>query len=75
MKHVPKIWCVAPAARSRTARENAEAASRVDPAGAHGANTCIAGYVWRQAFPGDQVCVTPQVRALVRQEAAKRIAK
>ena len=60
--------CVTPAARSRTARENAEAATRVNPAGAHGAKTCVAGYVWREAFPGDQVCVSPQARALVLQE-------
>jgi hypothetical protein len=62
------LVCVTPEARSRTARENAEAASRVNPAGAYGVNTCIYGYVWRQAFPDDRVCVTPQARALVRQE-------
>ena len=62
------LVCVTPAARSRTERENTEAPTRVNPAGAYGANTCIAGYVWRQAFPGDQVCVTPKVRALVLQE-------
>jgi hypothetical protein len=27
------------------------------------ADTCISGYVWREAFPGDHVCVTPQTRA------------
>jgi hypothetical protein len=25
--------------------------------------TCLEGYVWRQAFPNDYVCVTPQVQA------------
>ncbi|HKF36237.1 MAG TPA: hypothetical protein VKB35_04995 [Ktedonobacteraceae bacterium] len=27
------------------------------------AGTCIQGYVWREAVPGDHVCVTPQTRA------------
>ena len=26
-------------------------------------NTCVTGYVWREAFPGDLVCVTPETRA------------
>jgi beta-lactam-binding protein with PASTA domain len=25
-------------------------------------NTCIRGYIWREAFPGDRVCVNPQTR-------------
>src|SRR6266511_4015477 len=25
-------------------------------------DTCIQGYVWREAIPGDHVCVTPQLR-------------
>jgi hypothetical protein len=28
----------------------------------------MAGFVWREAFPGDVVCVTPEIRELVRQE-------
>ena len=28
--------------------------------------TCIVGYVWREAFPGDRVCVTPKTRDEVR---------
>ncbi len=28
-----------------------------------GAVTCRQGYVWREAFPGDFVCVTPETRA------------
>ncbi len=65
------LVCVTPAARDRTAQENAAAASLVDPAGAHGPNTCISGYVWREAFSGDFVCVTPAVRDMVRQENAE----
>jgi hypothetical protein len=30
--------------------------------GAYGPDTCIQGYVWREAIPGDHVCVTPEVR-------------
>lgn len=29
---------------------------------AHGDDRCKQGYVWREAFAGDHVCVTPQVR-------------
>lgn len=65
------LVCVRPEVRTRTAQENAEAASRVDPAGAYGPNTCVSGYVWRAAFDGDLVCVTPAVRDLVSQENAQ----
>ncbi|MEH2393254.1 MAG: hypothetical protein V7K21_16915 [Nostoc sp.] len=30
----------------------------------YGSDTCISGYVWREAFPGDHVCVTRAVRSL-----------
>jgi hypothetical protein len=30
---------------------------------AYGPDTCRQGYVWREAFPGDHVCVTPKTRA------------
>ena len=43
--------------------------------GAYGADTCIQGYVWREAFNGDHVCVTPQTRsqaAYDNSQAAKR---
>ena len=29
----------------------------------YGPNTCLNGFVWREAFPGDAVCVKPQVRS------------
>jgi hypothetical protein len=29
----------------------------------YGPDTCISGYVWREAYPGDHVCVTPARRA------------
>ncbi len=33
-------------------------------------NTCIAGYVWREAFAGDFVCVTPDERQRVADDNA-----
>jgi hypothetical protein len=62
------LVCVTPDSRTRTAQENALAASRVDSAGASGPSSCVSGYVWREAYPGDVVCVTPEIRATVRQE-------
>ena len=29
----------------------------------YGPDTCVQGYVWREAFPGDHVCVDPATRA------------
>jgi hypothetical protein len=63
--------CVTPAARTRTANENAAAASLRDPKGAYGPNSCVSGYVWREAFAGDIVCVKPEIRKLVQQENAE----
>ena len=28
-----------------------------------GPDTCVSGYVWREAVPGDHVCVLPSVRS------------
>ena len=42
---------------------------------AQGPDTCQQGYVWREAFPGDQVCVPPATRtqaALDNGQAAAR---
>jgi len=38
------------------------------PAAAAADWQCDAGYVWRDAFPGDYVCVTPEVRDRVRHD-------
>ncbi|MER5702092.1 hypothetical protein ABT023_09050 [Micromonospora sp. NPDC002296] len=35
-----------------------------------GPYTCATGYVWREAVPGDQVCVTPQTRSDTQTENA-----
>jgi hypothetical protein len=36
----------------------------------YGPNTCLNGYVWRAAFPGDAVCVTPATRTRAAQDNA-----
>src|SRR5690349_18117105 len=38
----------------------------------YGPDTCIQGYVWREARSGDTVCVTPDIRAAVAQQNANR---
>lgn len=46
----------------------------VAPAGAqfdYGPDTCREGFVWREAFPGDHVCVTPEARAQAAQDNAQ----
>jgi hypothetical protein len=46
----------------------ADSASAV---GDYGPNTCLEGYVWREAFPGDLVCVTPDRRQQSADENAQ----
>ncbi|MCZ0728762.1 hypothetical protein [Mycolicibacterium iranicum] len=36
----------------------------------YGPDTCISGYVWREARGGDNVCVTPNIRDAVAQQNA-----
>ncbi len=48
--------------RTQAANDNSQASNRVDPGGAYGPDSCVNGYVWREAFQGDLVCVTPDVR-------------
>jgi hypothetical protein len=36
----------------------------------YGPDTCVQGFVWREARPGDTVCVTPTVRDQVAQQNA-----
>ncbi|WP_197417527.1 hypothetical protein [Mycobacterium sp. GA-2829] len=40
----------------------------------YGPDTCISGYVWREAAPGDNVCVTPAVRDATRAQNAQAVA-
>lgn len=36
--------------------------ARKDPTGPYGPETCVQGYVWRDAFDGDTICVTGSTR-------------
>jgi hypothetical protein len=75
------LVCVTPGVRAQAAEDNAHAAERVDPACAtttcpYGPNQCLPGYVWRDAWDGDAVCVTPDVRTQAHDDnahAAERI--
>jgi hypothetical protein len=57
--------CVTEDVLLQTAADNAAAASRVDPGGAYGPDSCIDGFgwVWRDAGPSDHVCVSGAVRS------------
>jgi hypothetical protein len=41
----------------------------------HGDDTCKDGFVWRDAFEGDHVCVTPETRAQVAADNAQAAAR
>ncbi len=43
----------------------------VQAEGAYGADTCKNGFVWREAFSEDTVCVTPAERTKARKQNAK----
>ena len=60
----PDNVCVRARVAVVVAQENSNAASLVEPGGgAYGPQTCKQGYVWREAFDGDTVCVTPERRS------------
>jgi hypothetical protein len=61
-RHMRAITSACPATRQQAATDNALAASRVDPHGASEPQSCVAGYVWHEARPGDEVCVTLAAR-------------
>lgn len=46
-------------------------AASMASAQAYGPDTCISGYVWREATPDDHVCVVPEVRAQARRDNAR----
>lgn len=65
--------CVTPDSRAMRAKENSAADQRRDPACAgggcpYGRDQCLQGFVWREAFPGDVVCVPPEIRSLMYEE-------
>jgi hypothetical protein len=37
----------------------------------YGPDTCRTGFVWREAYPGDHVCVRPWVREQARRDNAR----
>lgn len=41
----------------------------------YGPDTCVAGYVWREAFPDDRVCVVPATRAQAAADNAQASAR
>ncbi len=41
----------------------------------YGPNTCLNGFVWREAFPGDAVCVKPQVRSDAKADNAAAVSR
>jgi hypothetical protein len=52
------------------------AASRRSPnGGPYGTDTCKQGYVWREAFPGDHVCVPPQTRAQAAEDNSLAVSR
>lgn len=59
--------CVSGETRTQAAHDNSQANARRDPKCAaggctYGVNQCLPGYVWRDAYPGDYVCVTGETR-------------
>ena len=44
--------------------------AQADPPLPYGPDTCLQGFVWREARTGDTVCVTPDIRATVAQQNA-----
>lgn len=62
--------CVPQQIANQVRQESATAAERVDPNGAYGPQSCKSGFVWREAFDGDAVCVTPARRQATWQQNA-----
>jgi hypothetical protein len=68
--------CVLPQARSEAVQDNHWAKVRnACPADrnncSYGPDTCVQGFVWRDAGPTDHVCVTPQLRDEARADNAQ----
>ena len=41
----------------------------------YGPNTCLTGFVWREAFAGDAVCVPPSTRTRAKQDNAAAVSR
>jgi len=58
------LTCVTQLSAAEAKADNAPdlQTARKDPSGAYGPETCVQGYVWREAYEGDVTCVTGSVR-------------
>lgn len=65
----------APAGAPESGAADAGASDVVALAGDYGPDTCLEGYVWREARAGDHVCVEPRVRDQVRRDNAQAAAR
>lgn len=63
-----KVYCCSSTSSVRQPLTNARDCS-------YGPDTCIRGFVWREAIPNDHVCVTPQVRQQTRSDNAQAAAR
>lgn len=69
------VVCVVPASALQAEFDNRpdvqKARKNDPPGGPFGPETCRVGWVWRDAFAGDTICVTGDVRARTAQENAE----
>ncbi len=67
--------CVLPDSAAQVIEDNAEVTQLRrkpnPPGGPYGENTCLSGFVWRDAYDGDQICVTGETRTRTAQENAE----
>lgn len=59
-------------ARTDGADNSLAARRRNRTGGPYGPDTCISGYVWREAVANDRVCVTPAVREQAARDNSQR---
>ena len=59
------LTCVTALSAAETKADNDPDLQRLrkDPAGLYGPETCVPGYVWREAYEGDTICVSGLTRA------------
>lgn len=55
-----------PSFRDQVFTDNAADSGRHEP----GSDTCLTGFVWREASPSDHVCVEPDIRTRVAEQNA-----
>ena len=75
IRRLRSLALLASATTAATAVALSVTAAPASAAEDYGPYTCRQGYVWREAVPGDKVCVTPAVREQTRKDnalAAKR---